>query len=177
MDETIGASNPANDPPHTRDTFDQPHMLDIEKCPDVYLVRQFALRTMHLKGYYSSLELTTPQCHRRDGKITAFSVVRNIQQGRACCIILCVKDLYAPRSAGRVLKCQKKKDDTYFDGTIKDRLEVNFVKQLVRKHVRILIVLFPPLLPPASGEKRNHSVSPSKPPIMKSTHFSRASRW
>lgn len=103
MDETIGASNPANDPPHTRDTFDQPHMLDIEKRPDVYLVRHFALRTMQLKGYYPTLKLTTPQCRRRDSKITASGVVGNIQQGRGCPIILCVKDLYALRSACKFL--------------------------------------------------------------------------
>ena len=121
MDEAIRASNPANDSPHTRDTFDQPHMLHIEKRPDVYLVRHFALRSMQLKGYYPTLVLMTPQSRWRDSKITAFGVVGNVQQGRACRIILCVKDLCTLRSANGFLKVTKK-DDPYFDGTIKDRL-------------------------------------------------------
>jgi hypothetical protein len=174
MDETIGPSNPTNDSPHTRDTFDQPHMLDIEKRPDVYLVRHLALLTLQLKGYYSSLELTTPQCRRRGGQITAFGVIGNIQQGRACRIILRVKDLYALRSAGRFLD---EKNDPYFNGTIKDGLELNLVEQLVRKHVRIRIVLFPRFLPPISGEKETAPLAQTNLRVGKSTHCNRANRW
>ena len=104
MDETIGASNPANDLPHTRDTFDQSYMLDIEKPPNVHLVRHLTLWALQLKGYYPSLELTTtPQWRWWGGKITPFGVVGNIQQGRACRSILFLEDLYALSSACRFL--------------------------------------------------------------------------
>ena len=168
MDETIGTSNPANDPPHTRDTFDQSHMFDIEKRSDLHLVRHFALWALQLKGYYLSLEITTPQCRRRGGKIGAFGVVGNVQQGRACRIILCVKDLHALRSARRF---PNKKKRLYFDGTIKNGLELNFAEQPVGKYVRIGIVLFPSFLPPVS-ESAQASLR-----LGKSTHCNSSCRW